>query len=166
MCTPARRSTGSSLQQDTLQVDVSFWPAEEFAAIGPKFKLLFGTAQQHQAKPSQSRELIGTAWLYALHARSSIERGRVWQAEYMISAMRDQVLALACRRYGVPDADGRGMDDLPPEARPTTLLAQGIESTELRRAFRAVTEALLREAREVDQALTERIEATVWELAG
>jgi hypothetical protein len=24
-------------------------------------------------------------WLYALHARSSIARGRVWQAEYMIS---------------------------------------------------------------------------------
>lgn len=46
------------------------------------------------------------------------------------------------------------------------MLAQGIEPHELRQAFRAVTEALLREAREVDQALTTRIEATVRELAG
>ena len=30
------------------------------------------------------------------------------QAEYMISGMRDHVLALACLRHGVPAVQGRG----------------------------------------------------------
>lgn len=54
-------------------------------------------------------------WLCALHARSSIARGRVWQAEYMISGLRDQVLALACLRQRLPDFEGRGIDLLPAE---------------------------------------------------
>src|ERR671935_220226 len=59
--------------------------------------------------------LIGYAWLYALHARSSLARGRLWQAEYMVSAMRDQALALACLRHGLPAREGRGIDLLPSE---------------------------------------------------
>jgi hypothetical protein len=39
--------------------------------------------------------------------------GDVWQAEFMVSAMRDQVLALACLRHGLPAREGRGMDLLP-----------------------------------------------------
>ena len=31
----------------------------------------------------------------------------------MISGMRDQVLALACLRHGLPAREGRGMDGLP-----------------------------------------------------
>jgi hypothetical protein len=64
---------------------------------------MFGASKPSQTEelPSPS-ELIGMGWLYALHARSSIARGRVWQAEYMISGMRDQVLALACLRHRLP----------------------------------------------------------------
>jgi len=89
------------LLSSTLQVDVSFWPPAHFGAIGPNFRLLFGTAANPLAAAAPSAvELVGMGWLYALHARSSIARGRVWQAEYMISAMRDQVLALACYATG------------------------------------------------------------------
>src|SRR5260370_12091678 len=59
--------------------------------------------------------LLDYGWLYALHARSSIERGRVWQAEYMISLIRDQVIAAACVRHRLPAREGRGVDRLPPK---------------------------------------------------
>jgi hypothetical protein len=32
----------------------------------------------------------------------------------MVSGVRDHVLALACLRHGLPAAQGRGMDGLPP----------------------------------------------------
>ncbi len=135
------------LLSSTLQVDVSFWPQAQFGAIGPNFRLLFGTANPLAAAAPSPVELVGMGWLYALHARSSIARGRVWQAEYMISAMRDQVLALACLRHGVPAVQGRGMDDLPPEA--TVAVAPGLvrslDIPELKRAFAAITQALLAE---------------------
>jgi hypothetical protein len=98
-------------------------------------------------------------WLYALHARSSIARGKVWQAEYMISGVRDHVLALACLRHGVPASQGRGMDQLPPEI--TTPLAaalvRSLDAAELARAFRTVVEALLTEIREVEPDLATRL---------
>src|SRR4029077_2089395 len=104
------------LLANTLQVDLAFAPAEEFGARAPTFRLVFGRAAErpHVAPPS-AESLIGYAWLYALHARSSIARGRLWQGEYMTSAMRDQILALACLRLGVPEREGRGMDLLPRE---------------------------------------------------
>ncbi len=108
------------LLSSTLQVDISFWARAEFGAIGPAFRLLFGTAATPRIAAAPSAvELVGMGWLYALHARSSIARGRVWQAEYMISAMRDQVLALACLHHGVPAVQGRGMDSLPRRPRPS-----------------------------------------------
>src|SRR5437868_3583950 len=66
--------------------------------------------------PPSVGELVGLGWLHALHARSSIERGQLWQAEYMVSGVRDQVLALACLRHGLPAAYARGADRLPPDA--------------------------------------------------
>src|SRR5438445_39891 len=80
-------------------------------------------------------------------ALTSIARGRAWQAEYMISGMRDQVLALACLRHGVPAVEGRGIDRLPPEATEAvaTGLVRALDAAELRRAFRVVTEALIAE---------------------
>ena len=153
----------------TLQVDISFWLPAEFGAFGPSFRLLFGTA----AKPATAAvptpaELIGMGWLYALHARSSIARGRVWQAEYMISAARDQVLALACRRHGVPAVHGRGMDSLP---RDVTVpiergLVESLEIAELKRAFAAVIEALLVETKRSDPGLADRLAEPLRELAG
>lgn len=102
------------LLESTLQVDVSFWPADSFRATGPAFQLLFGESHRplepHAPEPAG---LIGTAWLYALHVRSAIARRRPWQAVQMLDGMRDQVIMLACRRYDLPTHHGRGVDDLP-----------------------------------------------------
>ena len=105
-------------------------------------------------------------WLYALHVRSSIERGRVWQAEYMLSAMRDQVLALACLRHGLPAVEGRGIDRLPPEATAAAGLVRSLEAAELRRAFGVVTEALVAEIERADTGLAERLAVPLRELTG
>lgn len=53
------------------------------------------------------------AWLYALHSRSAIVRGRTWQAVMMLDHLRDQVLMLACLRLGFNAYDGREADLLP-----------------------------------------------------
>ncbi len=155
------------LLASTLQVDLAFWPAAEFGATAPTFRLLFGTANERPAAPAPAAaELIGMGWLYALHARSSIARGRVWQAEYMISGVRDQVLALACLRHGVPAVQGRGMDSLPPEitAGLTGALVCSLDVAELRRAFGVISEALLAEIERVDAGLANRLAGPLKEL--
>jgi hypothetical protein len=148
------------LLANTLQVDIAFSPAAEFGAIGPSFRLVFGTAQeQEQAWDPAAVDLVGMGWLYALHARSSIARGKVWQAEYMISGVRDHVLALACLRHGVPASQGRGMDQLPPAITSSlaAALVRSLDAAELTRAFRAAVEALLTEIREVEPDLATRL---------
>lgn len=50
-----------------------------------------------------------------LHARVSIERSAPLQAEYWITAVRDETLALACLRLGLPAAYAKGSDRLPAE---------------------------------------------------
>src|ERR1700739_4545433 len=42
----------------------------------------------------------------------------------MVSGMRNHVLGLACLRHGLPSAEGRGIDRLPPELR--AALAGGV----------------------------------------
>jgi hypothetical protein len=92
------------------EVDLAFWPAAEFGAIAPTFRLLFGTANERPTPPAPAAtELIGPRWLYALHARSSIARSRVWQAEYMISSVRDPVLALMCTSPVSAEPASRGL---------------------------------------------------------
>lgn len=150
------------LLPSTLQVDIAFWPAADFGALGPSFRLLFGTANERPSgRAPDPVHLIGMGWLYALHARSSIARGRAWQAEHMISAARDQVLALVCVRHGLPAAYARGANDLPAEvlAQLEVALVGSLDTDELERAFRAVTDALIGETRYVDGDLADRLAA-------
>lgn len=150
------------LLKSILQVDLSFWHATEFRATGPKFSLIFGAAGGPIPTPlPDSTDLIGMAWLYALHVRSSITRGRSLQAEHMLSGMRDNVLALACKRHGVAAVQGRGLDDLPEEIKvqAADCLARSLERAELKRAFRATIDILLGEIRYVDSALAARLTA-------
>jgi hypothetical protein len=96
------------LLENTLQVDVAFWRTEDFAATGPNFLLIFGQAKPPQHTPPPTPvSLIGMAWLYALHVRSSLARGRILQAEYMLSGMRNHVCELLALRCGVTPHQGR-----------------------------------------------------------
>lgn len=149
------------LLENTLQIDLSFWPATELRALGPKFRLIFGSAAESVSAPGpDSRDLIGMAWLYALHVRSSIARSRFLQAEYMLSGMRDNVLALMCGRVGVAAVQGRGLDDLSQEqkARATESLARSLEPAELNRAFQCTMAILLEELRFADSELAAKLE--------
>lgn len=141
------------LLKNTLQVDIAFWKAEEFGAIGPNFKLIFGDANPPlPSAASQPGPLIGMAWLYALHVRSSLNRDRTLQAEYMLSGMRNHVFQLTCLRCGVTEHQGRGLDDLPACERETAAacIPQSLGPSELTRAFQATMQALLKEVRMVD----------------
>jgi hypothetical protein len=150
----------------SLQFDLSFTPAAQFGATGPKFRLLFGRAvdKPHHQPPS-AQELFGYAVHHALRARFCIERGRVWQAEYWISGVRDNALSLACRWRGLPAVQGRGFDALPPEIKNVFqgALVRSLERDELLRALGCAIEGLLGEANEV-QELAAKVEAQLRQL--
>jgi hypothetical protein len=148
------------LLPNTLQVDLAFAPETDFGARAATFRLVFGHAIAPTPAPVPNvQDMIGYAWLYALHARSSLARGKVWQAEYMISAMRDQVLALACVRLGLPAREGRGTDALPADVK--TPLVRTLDPGELLRALQVVTSALQREIHSADPQLEIRLAQTL-----
>jgi len=152
------------LLDNTLQVDLSFWPINELRAVGPKFDLIFGAAGEPVSAPvPDSKDLIGMAWLYALHVRSSIARSRLLQAEYMLSGMRDNVLALMCKRHGVAAVQGRGLDDLNQEQKAVAAecLARSLEPAELKRAFRLTVRALVEELRCADSGLAAKLDTVL-----
>ena len=141
------------LLPNTLQVDLSFWPADDFAPVGGPFRLLFGEAQPPVASNLRDPSaILGMAWMHALHARSSIARGRAHQALHMLNGMRDQLVTLACLRAGLPADQGRGVDDLPEDTRRrlTETVARNLDAAELARAFARLTDPLLSEAANVD----------------
>jgi predicted nucleotidyltransferase len=151
----------------TLQVDLAFSPEREFGARAPTFKLLSGrSVERPKAVPPDQETLIGLGWLYAIHARSSIARGRWWQAEYMIHTVRDKVLALACLRSGLPAVEGRGFDRLPPEVLEPlrAALVEGPEPGALVRALAAVLRALTAEICSFDERLGARLRPALEEL--
>jgi len=117
------------LLPDALQLDLSMTTASRFRPAGPRFRLVFGetAADDPEAPPPPVRgdlfistpavagDIFGWGVIYALHARACIERGRVWQAEHYLGAVRDHALALACLREGVTAVQARGYDDLSAE---------------------------------------------------
>jgi hypothetical protein len=150
-----------------LQCDLSFAPASQFGALGPEFRLLFGQAAEHvYGQPPPARQLFGYAIHHAVRARFCIERGRYWQAEYWLSAVRDYALSLACRRRGLPAHFGRGFDQLPDDVREVALraLPRTLHREELRRTLSCAIDLLLKEAEEV-QELAERVRPQLRQLA-
>jgi hypothetical protein len=144
-----------------LQLDLSMTPAASFHPGGPRFKLLFGEpAAGEPASPAKPpalfiptpaipSDIFGWGVIYALHARACIERGRFFQAEHYVGAVRDHALALACLREGVTAAQARGYDDLSDE---TLAQFKGVHVSELdavplRSALGACVKALLREGK-------------------
>lgn len=152
------------LLDSTLQVDLSFWPAGTLRPRGPKFRLLFGGAGEPDPPPSPAaEELIAMAWLYLLHARSSIARGRELQSRHWLDAGRDEILTLACLRRGLPTREARGADDLPgplkEEAGRLWTRAPGREEAE--RVLGGLIEMLLAEAGGADHRLATRLAPTL-----
>jgi hypothetical protein len=145
------------LLPDWLEVDIAFTPAEDFGPRGPSWRTVFGdTTRTTHTPPPGHDTLAGMAWHHALHARVSIERRRWWQAEYWISAVRDQTIALACLRLGYPVHYAKGAHLLPEEvtAPLTATLARSLDEHELRRALHAATTALAAELESTDPALS------------
>jgi hypothetical protein len=111
-----------------LQLDLSMTPVTRFRPAGPRFRLVFGETAPDVPEssapavvslfidtPAVAGDIFGWGVIYALHARACIERGRVWQAEHYVGAVRDHALALACLREGVLAVQARGYDDLSTE---------------------------------------------------
>jgi hypothetical protein len=155
------------LLPNTLQVDLAFVASTEFRALAPTFRIVFGQAHESQhLPPPQHVYLIGMGWLYALHARSSIARNHLWQAEFMISGVRDNALALACIRHGLPAVHGRGLDLLPSgvTAPFESSLVHEFHRDELSRAFRFVVQGFLTEIRNADAELARRLETALTDM--
>jgi hypothetical protein len=117
------------LLPDALQLDLSMTPAAQFRPAGPRFRLLFGATAADESDAAAPRvvgglflptppvagDIFGWGVIYAIHARTCIERGRIWQAEHYVGAVRDHALSLACLRQGLPAVQARGYDDLSAE---------------------------------------------------
>lgn len=145
------------LLPDCLQIDLSFTPAALFVPRGPRFQLVFGNAGAVSAPdPPDAHDLFGWAVVYARAARAYIERGRLWQAEYCISGVRDRALALACLRRGLDGTHGRAYDDLPADIlhpmRET--LVSSLTPEALLVALQSVVEALLGESVDLGEVAT------------
>jgi hypothetical protein len=152
---------------DSLELDISFTPASEFGAGGPRFRLLFGEAiEMPYRSPAPAEELFGYAVHHALHARVCIERAQYWQAEYWISAVRDYALALACRSRGLDGSYGRDFDRLPADVVDPVndALVRSLEREELRRALGSAVDALLRGSTEVEE-MAEKVQHQLREAA-
>jgi len=168
------------LLPDALQLDLSMTPAAQFRPAGPRFRLLFGETGAGGAEapkppvagelfipmPAVAGDLFGWGIIYALHARACIERGRVWQAEHYVGAVRDHALSLACLREGLPAVQARGYDDLAVHtlARFEDVHVGAVQPDALRRALAASVLALLHEGAEARLPHADTVEQRLAEL--
>jgi hypothetical protein len=142
------------LMPGCLQFDLSFTPALQFGAAGPKFRLLFGNGVEKPfPQPPSLHELFGYTVHHILRARFCIKRGRYWQAEHWISSARDYTLRVACQRRGLPIYNGKGFDDLPAEFRDVSSgsLVASFEHDELLRALHCAIDGLYYEVEGVEE---------------
>ena len=76
---------------------------------------MYSAKRFNEAGAPPQDQLVGLCWHHVLHADAAIARGRGWQAEFYISALRDHAMELACARLGLPAIYARGVDKLPTE---------------------------------------------------
>jgi hypothetical protein len=155
------------LLPDYLQLDVSMSPASEFRSTSPRFKLLFGEANEPIYRGPRPRgETLGWGMVWARHALVCIERSQWWQAEYAITHLRYYAMELACLRLDLPAYYGKGFDQLPAEVRDAFegALVRSLERDELVRAMNAGVEALLEECEVAND--DDRILERLREMAG
>jgi hypothetical protein len=150
------------LLADGLQADLGFAPEEQFGPVGAgAFAVMFGRPAPRRATPPDTDFLVGMVWHHVLHARASIERGRLWAAEHWITALRDVTLTLASIRHDLPHSYARGADDLPTvvTAPIRASLMRELTTAEARRALLAGTAAALAELPHVEPAVAEKLGA-------
>ena len=152
-----------------LEIDIGVAPEKDFGARGPRFRPLFGTpGQVEPPPPPDARHIVGLGWHHVLHARVCIERGKPWQAEYWISAVRDYTLALASIRLGEAASDARGADRLPADVTGPLkeALVRSLDEAELRRALGVATACFLGEIEALDAELCARLRPVLEEFGG
>jgi hypothetical protein len=152
-----------------LEVDIGVAPERDFGARGPRFRTLFGNPRQLEpSPPPEAGHIVGLGWHHVLHARSCIERGKPWQAEYWISAVRDYMITLAAIRLGEEASYARGADRLPADVtRPLTgALVRSLDEAELRRALGVATACYMGEVEALDAELCARLRPVLQEFGG
>jgi hypothetical protein len=152
-----------------LEIDLTFAPEAEFGPRGPQWRTIFGQPRPGEPFPALDRDTVaGLAWHHALHARICIERGRWWQAEHWVSAMRDHAITLACLRLGYPAHYAKGAHLLPGDltAPLEATLVRSVGEPELCRALAATIDVVTAELERTDPALAVRLRPMLAELAG
>jgi hypothetical protein len=128
---------------------------------------VFGdTVEVEQNAPVARDDLFGLTWHHLLHARICIERGKPWQAEWLISGARDHMLALACLRLGYPTRHAKGVDELSHgvTSRLEDALVRSLDDEELGRALAAAVDAYREELQRTDPDAASRIGPMLAEL--
>ena len=134
-----------------LQVDLSLTTGF-VPQFGPDFRLLFGGPVEFEPVSGRTpTEMFGFGAHHAVRARFCVERGKCLQAEYWISGVRDEALALACHRHGLDTSYGRGFDELPAELLDLASrgLVRSLDRAELLRALGEAVDLLLQQADEI-----------------
>jgi hypothetical protein len=168
------------LLPDALQLDLSMTPAAKFRPAGPRFRLLFGQTAAGNSEGATppvagglflptspvAGDLFGWGVIYALHARACIQRGRLWQAEHYVGAVRDHALSLFCLCHGLAVVQARGYDDLPAGTLAGFEAAHvgAVEAGVLRAALAACVVALLRAGTEARLPQAETVAQRLAEL--
>ncbi|GAA1460648.1 hypothetical protein NE857_10410 [Nocardiopsis exhalans] len=131
-----------------VEADVSFLPETEYGARGPRWRAVFGPDPAREPFPAPQHDLlVGLAWHHTRHVRVCLERGRLWQAEHWLGALRTQVISLSCLRLGLPTEYAKGAHLLPEEftrsLEPT--LPRSLTAPEISRALSALVTVLIGE---------------------
>jgi hypothetical protein len=149
------------LLRSGLELDIGLCPAAHFGSRGAKFKLAFGDTGDRPDPPMipEAAFLVGLCWHHARHARAAIARGRFYEAEYYVSALRDHALELACLRLGLPAIYARGKDDLPDAVKGAFegTLVRSLDEAELTRALSVGRAAFLTELAAGNAALANEL---------
>ena len=150
-----------------LELDLTFTPETDFGPRGPQWRTIFGRPRSLEPFPDPDRNtLIGLVWHHAFHAWICLRRDRWWQAEHWISAIRDQVITLACLRLGHPAAYAKGAHLLPEEITDslTATLVRSLTKSELERALTAAVNLATAELERSDAGAAARLNPMLFSL--
>ena len=155
------------LLASSLQVDLSFWPSDVFAASGGSFRLLFGHANEPAPSPVRVPDTPDRNGLAVRPSCSIKYRPRPSAASVVHDQRHSRSGRRACMSATQPASrSGPRSRDLPDDVKQiiADTVARGLGQTELHRSFAVITSALLIEANHIDPFQASRLEAPVREL--